>query len=81
MLRNPRKRKYDGKVPEELLSERNEYLKKVVEQGKIIESMRRNLEDYEELKESYEQQTETFHELFEKGIIDRNGKIIDNKME
>ena len=81
MLRNPRKRKYDGKVPEELLSERNEYLKKVVEQGKIMESMRRNLEDYEELKESYEQQTETFHELFEKGIIDRNGKIIDNKME
>ena len=81
MLRNSRKRKYDGKVPEELLSERNEYLKKVVEQGKIMESMRRNLEDYEELKESYEQQTETFHELFEKGIIDRNGKIIDNKME
>ena len=81
MLRNPRKRKYDGKVPEELLSERNEYLKKVVEQGKKMESMRRNLEDYEELKESYEQQTETFHELFEKGIIDRNGKIIDNKME
>ena len=81
MLRNPRKRKYDGKVLEELLSERNEYLKKVVEQGKIMESMRRNLEDYEELKESYEQQTETFHELFEKGIIDRNGKIIDNKME
>ena len=25
--------------------------------------------------------TETFHELFKKGIIDRNGKIIDNKME
>ena len=38
-----------------------------------MESMRRNLEDYEELKKNYELQIETFHELFEKGIIDFNG--------
>ena len=81
LLRNPRKRKYDGKLPEELLSERNDYLKKVVEQGKTIEKMNKDLEDYTELKEIYEQQNETFHELFDKGIIDRNGKIVDNSME
>ena len=79
LLRNHRKRKYDGKLLEELLSERNDYLKKSVEQGKTTEKMYKDLEDYSELK-IYYQQNETFNELFDKEIIDHNGKIVDKKL-
>ena len=57
------------------------YLKKTIDQGKIIEKISKEKLEFEELKDTYDHQTETFHELFQKGIIDRNGKIVDTCME
>ena len=52
-----------------------------VEKVQIIELIRRNFKNYEELKKYKEYKTETLNEVFYKGIIDRNGKIINNWME
>ena len=54
---------------------------KVVDHCKTIERMNKDLEKYEELNECYEQQTETLHELFEKGDIDFYWKIIYARTE
>ena len=55
LLSSPCKRKYDGRFSEELLLERNDYLKKIVEQDKTIEKMQKDIENNSELKEIYDQ--------------------------
>ena len=78
LLRPPRKRKYDRKLPEELLTERNDFFKKIMDQSKEMTKMSKELKNYEEAKEWFEQQTETLHELFERGLIDKDGRIVEN---
>ena len=51
LLRPPRKRKYDRKLPEELLTERNDFFKKIVDQSKEMTKMSKELQNYEEAKE------------------------------
>ena len=49
--------------------------------AKLLKRLAKSLKEFEELKDAYDQQTETFHELFQKEIIDRNGKIVNTSME
>ena len=75
LVRPTRKRKFEGKTPEELLAERNEYLKLNIDLAKTMEKMTKDWGELEEIKEKYHEQNRTLAELFDKGIIDGDGQI------
>ena len=80
MDRPTRKRKFEGKIPEELYTERIEYLKLNINLAKTMEKMRKDRGELEEIKEKYHEQNKTLAELFNKGIIDGDGEINEEFM-
>ena len=66
LIRPTRKRKFEGKNPEELLAERNEYLKLNIDLAKTMEKMRKDWGELEEIKEKYHEQNKTLPLIMKK---------------
>ena len=81
LVRSARKRKYEGKTEEELLEENKDHTKTNKELLKTIRDMKRELEHYNEVKEKIKDQNKTLATLFDKGIINDAGQIIENLEE
>ena len=77
-MRSARERKYEGKTTEELLEENKDLTKTYKELLNTIRVMRKELEQYNEIKDKFEDQNRTFSVLYEKGIINEDGQLIEH---
>ena len=81
LVRNSRKRRYEQKIKEERDEKQEKLSKELIEKNQAIDRLLQKVDELEAFKAQNDENLEKLSSLYESGLIDENGNIINKNVK